>query len=389
MGEYLTVWGFLLFGAVSALLVAWGRGRPPWGVLRLVRMAVRYMPRLHRLEARYRLLVRQPAASFRLSLVGLGVLALAMAGLAWKGYWVLVWMVPLLILAAALMAQAGVSDERRFVLALICTAFLILVGVELFYLKDFLDGLEGWWRMNTLFKFYLQAWSMLGVAVGASLPGLWEAAGRWKAGWCRASTSLWTAAFALLLTAAALFPVLGTPARVLERFPSKPVDGLGRAHPPIGTLDGMAFMRVGVYTWPNESNPIPLYGDYQAIRWLRDHVQGTPVLAEAPIGYYREFGVRVASYTGLPTLLGMHESEQRYAWQVGQRSGQANELFMSSDLQRTMELIGELGIQYVYIGPLERTEYPHTVDKFDQLAFRKLLSVAYQNDLVTIYKVEQ
>jgi uncharacterized membrane protein len=175
--------------------------------------------------------------------------------------------------------------------------------------------------------------------------------------------------------------VLGTPARVLERFPN--------AHPPIGTLDGMAFMTVGVYTWPNEDYPIPLHGDYEAIRWLRDNVQGTPVLAEAPIGYYREFGVRAASYTGLPTLLGMHEAEQRYDWQVGPRSGLANELFMSGDLQRTMELIEELRIQYVYIGPLERTQYPHSVDKFEQLASRKFLSIVYQNDLVTIYKVEQ
>jgi uncharacterized membrane protein len=218
---------------------------------------------------------------------------------------------------------------------------------------------------------------MLGVAAGASLPGLWEAAGRWKAGW----RWTWTGALGVLCFAAALFPVLGTPARVLERFPN--------AHPPIGTLDGMAFMTVGVYTWPNEDYPIPLHGDYEAIRWLRDNVQGTPVLAEAPIGYYREFGVRAASYTGLPTLLGMHEAEQRYDWQVGPRSGLANELFMSGDLQRTMELIEELRIQYVYIGPLERTQYPHSVDKFEQLASRKFLSIVYQNDLVTIYKVEQ
>ena len=78
---------------------------------------------------------------------------------------------------------------------------------------------------------------------------------------------------------------------------------------------------MGRYTWPDENHPIDLWGDYEAIRWLQENVPGTPVLAEAPIGYYREFGVRVSSFTGLPTLVGMHESEQRYGWQVGPRSG--------------------------------------------------------------------
>jgi len=146
---------------------------------------------------------------------------------------------------------------------------------------------------------------------------------------------------------------------------------------------------VGTYYWPNEQNPIPLWGDYQAIRWLRENVWGTPVVAEAPIGYYREFGVRVASFTGLPTLIGMHQSEQRYDWQVGPRSGQARELYVSGDLQQTMALIDELGIRYIYVGPLEKTEYPSAAAKFEQMAQSNLLTVAYDNGLVSIYRVGQ
>jgi uncharacterized membrane protein len=151
----------------------------------------------------------------------------------------------------------------------------------------------------------------------------------------------------------------------------------------------MAFMTVGTYSWPAAENRIPLWGDYEAIRWLRENVWGTLVLAEAPIGYYREFGVRVASFTGLPTLVGMHQSEQRYDWQVGPRSGTARELYVTADVQRTMALISELRIRYVYLGPLEKTEYPGAAAKFEQLAWSNLLSVAYRNDLVTIYRVGQ
>jgi uncharacterized membrane protein len=262
------------------------------------------------------------------------------------------------------------------VLALVFTSFLLLVGVELFYLKDHLDGDQlGWWRMNTLFKFYLQVWILLGVALGASLPEIWQAVEHWWWGWRWA----WTAALGLLLVAVSIFVFVGTPARVVDRFPGE--------RPPIGTLDGMAFMTVGTYTWPTDDDPIHLRGDYDAIRWLLDNVPGTPVLAEAPIGYYREFGVRVSSYTGLPTLKGMHESEQRWGEDVGRRHGQANEFFSTMALDRTMSLADELGIEYIYVGPLERTEYSNAEAKFEQLLARDLISVVYENEQVTIYRV--
>jgi uncharacterized membrane protein len=308
--------------------------------------------------------------------VGVVALLILTIFLAWRGYWVLVLMVPLLALVTVLMVQGRMQGERRFVLALVFTGFLIIVGVELFYLKDHLAGdTMGWWRMNTLFKFYLQVWIMLGVAVGAALPEIWEAVQAWKPVWRR----LWEMGFGLLFIAAALFLLLGTPARVIDRFPER--------RPPIGTLDGMAFMTVGTYRWPSESNPIELQGDYQAIRWLQENVAGTPVVVEAPVGYYREFGGRVSSYSGLPALYNdQHEREQRYGWQNARRSRAVDEFFMTTDLTRVIEIAHELDVSYVYIGPLERTLYPRTA-KFDRLVSQGELTVAYRNQQVTIYKV--
>jgi uncharacterized membrane protein len=394
LGEFLTVWGFFLFVCTTLLLILLARQRsrepaPGSGFLRWLGTIVRYPLRLNRVEELYSLFAQKPPAGssrqdvqarrarpVRLALVGILLLLVATIWWAWKGYWVLVLMVPLLALVSVLMVQRKMPDERRFVLALTFTAFLILVGVEFFYLKDHLDGdQQGWWRMNTLFKFYLQVWSMLGIAVGVSLPGVWRATERWRAGWRGA----WMVVFALLLVSVLLYPLLGTPVRVADRFPGE--------RPPVGTLDGMAFMTVGTYTWPDESNPIELWGDYRAIRWLQDNVPGTPVLAEAPIGYYREFGVRASSFTGLPTLLGMHESEQRHGSQVGLRSAQARDLYNTANLERTLELIRELDVEYVYVGPLERAEYPLAASKFEELAAQGYLRLVYQNDLVTIYQV--
>jgi len=377
LGEFLTVWGFFLFLAVSVLVAALVAQRARWRALRVLRLGLRHLTRLPRLEELYAAVAGDGGGYRRwtwIALLGVAILA----WWAWRSYWVLTIMVPLLLLAGALVVQGGVPRGQRFVLGLVFAAFLLLVGVELFYLKDHLDGDQaGWWRMNTLFKFYLQVWVMLGVALGASLPSLWQFSARWG----RGTRRVWRSAFAVLLAAAALYPLLGTPARVMDRFPGE--------RPTIGTLDGMAFMTVGTYTWPDEDNPIHLRGDYDAIRWLMENVRGTPVLAEAPIGYYREFGVRVSSYTGLPTLLGMHESEQRYADDVGRRSHRAGELFRSLDMESTLSLIRELRVEYVYIGPLERTLYPQAPAKFDRLAALGHLTVVYRNDQVTIYRVSE
>jgi uncharacterized membrane protein len=405
LGEFLTVWGFFLFVSVTLLLLLAVRR------FRFLRLIARYLSRLHRVEQVYSAVARARGphpyrgrhglrAGRPLRILGVLILFSVLVWWVWKGYWVLALMVPLWTLAAALMLRAArwpsvgavrmrigirtsAPGERRFVLALIFTAFLILVGIEFFYLKDHLDGdQQGWWRMNTLFKFYLQAWVMLGIAVGVSLPDIWSTVERWCAGPRRIGIWwAWSAVLVLLFVVVALYPVLGTPARVMDRFPG--------ARPPIGSLDGMQFMTVGVYHWPDENHPIPLWGDYRAIRWLQKNVKGTPVVAEAPIGYYREFGVRVSSFTGLPTLVGMHESEQRWGWQVGPRSGQARTLYRTLHLEETMDLIRELDVEYVYLGPLERVEYPEAAAKFERLQAMGKLSIAYRNDLVTIYSVSQ
>jgi uncharacterized membrane protein len=215
-------------------------------------------------------------------------------------------------------------------------------------------------------------------------------------GWRRVAVSLaWQAVLVLLILAALVYPALGTPTRVRDRFDRSP---------PTGTLDGMAYMTAGTLVWP-QNNPINLEYDYEAIRWLQDNVKGTPVLAEAKIGYYREGGMRVASYTGLPLPLGgLHQNEQRWPEQVGQRDGRYMEFWNTTDPARAWELIQELDISYIYLGQLEQTLYnpqltaslmqwgvtffvTDGINKFDALVDQDLLKVAYENERTRIYQV--
>jgi uncharacterized membrane protein len=241
--------------------------------------------------------------------------------------------------------------------------------------------------MNTLFKFYIQVWVMLALAAGVALPRIWSfIQEHWRRGWRIA----WFVAFGWLLALSLVFPIVGTPARLDDRFPKE------NGRPAVGALDGMAYMQPGVYTWHPDaaqaaSTRIELRHDYEALRWLLDNVEGTPVVAEALIGYYREGGLRVASFTGFPTFLGFHqEGEQRYGWQTGPRRGQAEEFWNTTDLQRAQQLIAELGVDYIYVGPLEHIVYaqqPGALAKFDQLVDSGALEVVYSNDGVVIYRV--
>ena len=221
-------------------------------------------------------------------------------------------------------------------------------------------------------------------------------AGRRAVRWRRTALDLvWQLALIALIIAVLAYPALGTPSRLRNRFDRSP---------PTGTLDGMAYMTAGTLVWPQD-NPIELSYDYEAIRWLQDNVKGTPVLAEAKIGFYREGGMRVASYTGLPMPLGgLHQNEQRWPDQVGQRDSRYMEFWNTTDPARAWELIQELAISYIYIGQLEQTLYnpdltgslaqwgvtrffPDGYAKFDELAAQGRLNVVYENERTRIYRV--
>jgi uncharacterized membrane protein len=117
-------------------------------------------------------------------------------------------------------------------------------------------------------------------------------------------------------------------------------------------------------------------------------VRGTPVIAEAPLGYYREGGMRVSSYTGLPTLVGAHQLEQRPAAQVSERVSQADALYRMEDPDATLALMRQLRVQYVYFGQLEEAVYgAASRAKFEELVRRGDLKVVYENERVRIYRV--
>ncbi len=304
---------------------------------------------------------------FLLALAAVGAsITLAKGGYVVASILLLLWFLS----AVALWRRKG--SERAFVVLLIFSALGLLFLLEFFYLRDFLDGGD-WYRMNTLFKFGIQAWVLLGIGVGVGMAEMVYLSRHWEAG----KRAAFQAVFWISLALGSVFLFAGTPSRVSDRFPG--------ARPPLGTLDGMAYMSVGTYRWKDLT--IDLRYDYEAIDWMWNHVNGTPVVAEAPLDYYRAGALRVSSFTGFPTLLGQHEPEQRSWDEVLPRQQEATELFDTSSPDAALGIIRKLHVKYIYLGQIERGAYPRGVEKFDALARSGKLGVVFRNPGVTIYRV--
>ena len=270
---------------------------------------------------------------------------------------------------------ASAKDEpgKKFAvlpLLLLGHALLISIGVDLVRLNGDIG------RMNTLFKYYLEVWALLGLAAAYMLWKLGSQTSlKWPWGWRK---GLWLAVLAALLFSSLVYPVMGTRARVADRFHD--------THP---YLDGSAYMAQAVH-WEKDQ-PLELRWDLEAMEWLQDIVAGSPVVLEAHGPQYR-WNARIASYTGLPTVLGWpwHQVQQRtdYDYEVRQRARDVGEIYSATRVARAEELLREYEVEYIVVGELERVYYPASgLKKFDNMAEAGSLDLVYQNPGVKLYRV--
>ena len=286
-------------------------------------------PRGHSQEKRWLRLVLAP---FIAAVVILGIL----------GYW----NSALLTLLLALIAVAGLrialhpEPSRPYegvVLAIVAMAALIAIGVDFVTVEGDIG------RMNTLFKYYLEVWIFLAIAAAYML---WRLGSHWLPRLRPPSSATWLFVLTLLIGCSLIYVVLGTRARVADRFTQLPP-----------TLDGTAYMAAAEH-WERD-HIFPLEWDLQAITWLQDNVEGSPVVLEAHMEQYR-WGGRIANYTGLPTILGWpwHQIQQRHAYreQINERAADVKSAYETTDIEAALDLMRNYGVSYVVVGNLERVE---------------------------------
>ncbi len=245
-------------------------------------------------------------------------------------------------LSVLTLAARGGEREGVFTAALILTGSLAVLLTECVFLRDAFSGTPQLTRMNTVFKFYFQAWILFSAALPMAL--IWTL--RRLLTWSRGAALAYAAVFAVLSIGALVYPVEAV-AYVWDDFDQN----AGMAP----TLNGAA--------WLQRSDP----GDFEAIQAMRKF-PGQPVIAEAEGGAYTHFA-RVSAYTGFRAIVGWgnHESQWRpEGWPLKQQND-VDELYTTTDTARALQILDAYGVDYVFVGTLERRKYGAGVDKFARL----------------------
>ena len=275
---------------------------------------------------------------------------------------------PVAAWAAVLMLRKGIPDSKRGVLFMIGTGLILSLTVEVVVLSGDIG------RMNTVFKFYLQVWTLFAISAALALGWLMPAIARWRS----ALRVVWQIGLAMLMFGAVLYPLLGSFAKVEDRMASEA---------PM-TLDGMAYMPYANYH--DQGREIHLDQDYRAIRWLQDNAIGTPVIVEAQIPEYR-WGSRYAIYTGLPAVLGWnwHQRQQRtgHDSDVWTRATEISDFYITTNQGSVKTFIDRYDVTYIIVGQVERAYYAENgIAKFDQWA-GNLWTEVYRDAETVIYQV--
>ncbi|MFL7813857.1 MAG: DUF2298 domain-containing protein [Anaerolineales bacterium] len=248
------------------------------------------------------------------------------------------------------------TREIDLILLLVLSGMVLVLFPEFIYLRDMFG-----YRINTIFKFYYQAWLIWSIAAAYAFVVLSESLkGSWRL--------LVYGAMLISLGMALFYPVLGLNSKT---------NGFTRA-------EGLSLD--GSYLYPSS--------DYEGVSFLRNAEPG--VIAEAVGGSYSTEHARMATYTGYPTILGwdFHEVQWRGGWDlVMLRKEDVATLYCTTQWETARSLLEKYQVSYVVVGNIEYSTYTEgsdycpfgiKVDKFDVY-----LQPAFRNERLTIYSVPE
>jgi uncharacterized membrane protein len=223
--------------------------------------------------------------------------------------------------------------------------------------------------MNTVFKFYYQAWVVFSIA---------------------------SAYGAYTILADLRLPRPAIPLRYVYGIIVIIIIGIGSVYPVLGIYSRMFIEsnRLGQDT----EIPLTLDGgpkyvqndDYQVIMCLQDLVarEDGIVVAEAERDDYRSYYGRVGSLIGVPVLISWvgHESQWRgtgYGAAVGSRRQDLRQLYTDLRYDVVQPIIERYGIDYILYGSSERVDYGTAGEE----KFMENLEVVCESGISRIYRI--
>jgi YYY domain-containing protein len=224
--------------------------------------------------------------------------------------------------------RAEVPDpDGVFAGALVLLALGMIAGCELVYFKDtYGQDLQ---RMNTIFKFYHQAWPLLAIGSAVFAGRAWDAAPARR-------RPVWRLGLSVLAVLAILWPLNVSISRIRQKDGPLSLDARG----PLARRSA---------------------GDAAAVDWLAANAPVGSTILEASGDPYTEFA-RISTHTGVPTVLGWGNHE--LLWRsndadVQERLLRIRNFYSTPDPRMAWDTINKYRVTHVVVGDMERRAYPN------------------------------
>lgn len=127
--------------------------------------------------------------------------------------------------------------------------------------------------------------------------------------------------------------------------------------------------------------------DAAAIRWLKENIEGVPVVLEANGDSYTGYE-RVSATTGLPTILGWYVHE--WLWRsntedLNHKSADVESIYTSQDEVLVKKLLGDYEVSYIFVGSKEREKYEA---RLNEEMLRSLGKIVFEDENYETYIVK-
>lgn len=267
------------------------------------------------------------------------------------------------------------TSRLNFILICGLYIFAVIFLIEFVYLKDaHAIYLPTYFKFNTTLKFGLPSWIVLGIVSAFAIEFIYNIVVK---KFLKYQNAL------LLLIILGLIPfgsyfILSFKAKYINESPGH------------YTLDAQYFIK-------KKST-----GDYNAIIWINESLEGRNVILEAAGEPYTFYG-RIGVFTG--NINPVNWMEHEYGWRANksrlntsksdpiEKLGvgfldkaaiDVRDLYETANLEEALNLIEKYGIKYVYIGDLERESYAVNEGKFEKIGEN-----IYDQNEVVIYQISR
>lgn len=244
-----------------------------------------------------------------------------------------------------------INAADTFVFLMVVFSAILIILPEIIYIKDIYVGTHH--RANTMFKLVYQAWMLMGVSSGYIII-------RWLIFQKKRYLIPWLIVLIPILAGVMIYPYYAAKSYYHDLKGYKGLSGLD---------------------WLQKL----YFDDYAAINWINRNIGGQPVIVEAVQDDFTHYG-RVSANTGLINIVNwpVHEWLWRSSYdEAGKRKEEVRMIYESGDIAEAKALLEKYNADYVFVGSLERSNYPGLKEG----NFKLLGKMVFSSGQTRIYKI--